>query len=107
MQRYIYSIEGYDSGNFAPGLKRPGTGPYLCTHHMLKAHAVSYEIYNKDFRAKQNGKVGIAADCWWYEPADPTNPDHCKAALRALEFRVNRLVYMVFYSFQNKCFKPS
>ena len=56
---------------------------------MLKAHAVSFEIYNEHFRSKQNGKIGIAADSWWYEPSDPSNPDHCKAALRALEFRVS------------------
>lgn len=41
-------------------IKLNGTGDYMCVHNQLKAHAHAYHIYDKEFRKKQKGKIGIA-----------------------------------------------
>lgn len=41
-------------------------GKYLCMHNVLKAHAVAYHIYDKEFRSKLQGEIGLVAslDGW-------------------------------------------
>ena len=81
-------MHGYDGGRHAPGIKNPATAPYRVVHTLLKAHAVAYEIYQRDFFPKQQGKIGVSCDSQWYEPADPNNPEDLLASERALQFRV-------------------
>ena len=48
---------GYaDAYEAAPGLNFPGVGDYLAGHTVLQAHARAYHLYDKEFRAKFNGK---------------------------------------------------
>ena len=99
MHRHILVMHGYDGGRHAPGIKNPATAPYRVVHTLLKAHAVAYDIYHRDFFAKQQGKVGISCDSQWYEPADPNNPEDLLASDRALQFRVGpaNLSLKMFY----------
>lgn len=46
---------GYGSGIFAPGISSGGIGEYICAHHVLKAHAEVWHIYDREFRQQQNG----------------------------------------------------
>ena len=39
---------------------------YLCGHNVLKAHAKVYHMYDKEFRQKQKGKIGIILPCTHY-----------------------------------------
>lgn len=87
---------GYAIASNAPGIKAPGIGEYLCAHTILKAHAKAYHIYDKEFRAKQNGRVSIVIDCGWYEPSTNKTED-VEAAERVLQFSygwyANPIVY--------------
>lgn len=47
---------GYGLGELAPSRNSPGIGEYICAHNLLRAHAKAYHIYDKQFKAKQNGK---------------------------------------------------
>ncbi|KAJ3636634.1 hypothetical protein MTP99_000157 [Tenebrio molitor] len=59
---------GYSGGSFAPYISNPGVGGYECTHTVLLAHGRTYRLYDSDFRAEQNGQIGIAIDSYWHEP---------------------------------------
>lgn len=56
---FAFCIYGYESGNFAPGVKSSGIGPYRCAHHVLQAHAAAYHLYKKKYFSTQNGSIGI------------------------------------------------
>ncbi|XP_016842778.1 myrosinase 1-like [Nasonia vitripennis] len=67
---YIYCIVGYKTLRFAPGLNLSGWGAYQCVHNMLKAHAIAYHIYDREFRSQQNGKIGIIMPCFQHYSKD-------------------------------------
>ena len=79
---------GYALGQKAPGYKLAGTGEYQCMHNVLKSHATAYRIYVNEFKPVQQGLCGITPDADWYEPEDPTDPEHVAAAERAVTWRV-------------------
>ncbi|XP_018573477.2 lactase-phlorizin hydrolase [Anoplophora glabripennis] len=78
-------LYGYSLGIFPPAIASPGIGEYICTHHVLKAHARTWHIYDQEFRATQNGQVSITTDTYWQEPASDSEED-IAAAERALQF---------------------
>ena len=43
---------------------------YICGHNVLKAHAKVYHMYDKEFRHKQKGKIGIVLPCSHYFSQD-------------------------------------
>jgi lactase-phlorizin hydrolase len=78
---------GYGNGAHAPGYSNdPDVKPYLCGHTLLKAHGLAYRIYESEFKAHQNGKVGITLNTNWNEPKDPNNTEHVEASHRAQQF---------------------
>ncbi|XP_063932750.1 myrosinase 1-like [Zophobas morio] len=78
-------MQGYGDGEKAPGIKASGVADYKCTHVLLKAHAKAYHIYDEEFRATQNGRVGMVIDTEWFEPASGSDQD-LEASERALQF---------------------
>ncbi|CAG4968970.1 unnamed protein product [Colias eurytheme] len=58
----------YETGAIAPGVYSPGIGSYICAKNLIMAHATSYRIYDEEFRAKYNGKIGIVNNHVWYMP---------------------------------------
>lgn len=54
---------GYAVGIYPPSLSLGCKGAYLALTNLLKAHAVVYRLYEKRFRRKQGGKVGITVTC--------------------------------------------
>lgn len=51
---YVIS-ESYGNESGAPALSKSGFGDYLAIHHTILAHATAYNLYNREFRAIQNG----------------------------------------------------
>lgn len=80
---------GYGTGSFAPYISSPGIGDYQCTHVALLAHGKTFRLYDDEFRATQNGQIGIAIDTAWYEPNDPTKESDKEAAEIALQMNAS------------------
>lgn len=49
---------GYGTAEFAPAIKSP-EAEYLCTHHVIQAHAKAWHIYNTTYRKTQKGKTAM------------------------------------------------
>ncbi|XP_043285800.1 myrosinase 1-like [Venturia canescens] len=68
----------YDEPRSFPGVTLPEIATYLCLHNKLKAHAKVYHMYDKEYRSRQNGKIGITFGCTNYYPKyanDKVTPD--------------------------------
>ncbi|XP_043285797.1 myrosinase 1-like [Venturia canescens] len=61
-------VFSYNEPKIAPGPIIPGIATYLCLHNMLKAHAKVYHMYDKEYRSRQKGKIGITFGCMNYFP---------------------------------------
>lgn len=73
--------QGYNQGVFAPGVKGGRKAMYACGHNLLLAHARAVARC----RAAACGKISLAMNVVWYEPADPSDPLHVRAAQNALD----------------------
>ncbi|XP_063530796.1 myrosinase 1-like [Cydia strobilella] len=61
--------DGGYSGLLAPGMESAQRGAYLCTKHVLLAHAKAYRLYEKEFKPKYvKGQVSLTNHMMWYEP---------------------------------------
>lgn len=67
---YQFCHYGYGTGEFAPGVKAPGVGEYLCGHHVLEAHAKVYHLYKRKYFSKQQGQIGISLNSRFFYPND-------------------------------------
>ncbi|XP_046986809.1 myrosinase 1-like [Schistocerca americana] len=78
---------GYFQPNFmAPQLLLHHLGAgYMVTANILKAHALVYHMYDKEFRHSQQGKISLTLHSFWYEPMSDSEED-IKAANTAINF---------------------
>ncbi|XP_028286481.1 lactase-like protein [Parambassis ranga] len=91
------AVEGYETGEHAPGLKLRGTGAYKAAHHIIKAHAKVWHTYDTQWRGKQKGLVGISLSGDWGEPVDITNQKDIEAAERYVQFYIGWFATPIFY----------
>ncbi|XP_066540883.1 lactase-like b isoform X1 [Hoplias malabaricus] len=91
------AVEGYETGEHAPGLKLRGTGAYRAAHHIIKAHAKVWHTYDNQWRNKQNGVVGISLSGDWGEPVDITNQKDIEAAERYVQFYMGWFATPIFH----------
>ncbi|XP_046719853.1 lactase-like b [Silurus meridionalis] len=91
------AVEGYETGEHAPGLKLKGTGAYRAAHHIIKAHAKVWHTYNSQWRSIQNGLVGISLSGEWGEPVDIANPKDIEAAERYVQFYLGWFATPIFH----------
>ncbi|KAK9875315.1 hypothetical protein WA026_007710 [Henosepilachna vigintioctopunctata] len=73
-----------------------GRDVYLTAHNIIKCHAAIYHLYNKEFREQQGGKLSIALNTDWYEPASDSKED-IEAAERALMFEFGWIAHPLIY----------
>ncbi|XP_060119414.1 klotho-like [Heteronotia binoei] len=59
---------------------------FTAAHNLLKGHAKAWHLYDKEFRKTQKGKISIALQADWAEPACPFSEEDKMAANRVLEF---------------------
>jgi len=80
------SIQGFETGTMAPGMKGKGDLVYIAAHNQIRAHGRAYKLYKEKFADKQKGRVGITLNTDWAEPLEPENPEHKKASDRFMRF---------------------
>ena len=66
---------------------------YLRAHNLLKAHARTYHIYDKEFRSKQNGIIGLVLLCIHFYAQEPE--DHFSAD-EAFQFSCGHFAHPIF-----------
>lgn len=93
---YTSCIMTYEVGVYAPGIKSPGVGNYLCVHHLLMAHAAAFHVYDQKYRKKFNGQVGISLESIFFFVNDssitPEEQDH------AMQYRFGWFAHPIFGS---------
>uniref|UniRef100_A0A8C7ZT09 Cytosolic beta-glucosidase n=1 Tax=Oryzias sinensis TaxID=183150 RepID=A0A8C7ZT09_9TELE len=91
------TVEGYETGEHAPGLKLRGTGAYRAAHHIIKAHAKVWHTYDTQWRGKQRGLVGISLSGDWGEPVDISNQRDIEASERYVQFSLGWFATPIFH----------
>lgn len=71
---------------------------YSAGHNLLKAHALAWRAYDERFRRAQNGRIAIALQADWIEPACPSSLKDQEVAERVLEFDIGWLAEPIFGS---------
>jgi len=93
---WVTCLLGYGNGVNAPGVKEPAEAPYQCGHTVIKAHALAYRLYQREFKETQQGQVGITLNTDWFEPL-VDDSIHEDASERALYFMFGWFAHPVFY----------
>lgn len=86
---------GYGNGFHAPGLSV--SNPYEIAHRSILAHARIYKLYHAEYAPTQKGRVSIALNSDFVQPADPTNPEDVRAAQRGLLWRMGMYADPIFF----------
>ncbi|XP_047004630.1 myrosinase 1-like [Schistocerca americana] len=81
----------------APSMPNPGIGDYLTAHTVLKSHARVYHLYQDQYKATQQGYVGITLDSNWFEPSTDSAEDQ-EASERSLQFQLGEFAHPIFSS---------
>ncbi|KAH7016667.1 putative beta-glucosidase [Ilyonectria destructans] len=92
---WVVSIHGFSKGCDAPGRSSTNpdcaegdstTEPWIVSHSLILSHAKAARLYNKEFKLKQGGRVGVSLSGDYFEPWDATDPKDHEAAERRMEF---------------------
>ncbi|XP_055006534.1 lactase/phlorizin hydrolase-like [Boleophthalmus pectinirostris] len=93
---YIVANLGYGYGVFAPGVNNaPGEIPYVVAHHLIKAHAEAWHLYNDKYRASQGGEISITLNADWAEPRNPHKQD-ITATYKYVEFFLGWFAHPIY-----------
>ncbi|KPJ08090.1 Lactase-phlorizin hydrolase [Papilio machaon] len=84
----------YNTGFFAPGIKVPEFGNYLCGKNMLLAHAKAWRIYDEEFRSKYHGKVGLTNQIFWHMPETEEDEEITEMVRQYMKRRVANVCLM-------------
>ncbi|XP_051776283.1 lactase-like protein isoform X1 [Erpetoichthys calabaricus] len=90
------AVEGYETGKHAPGMQMKGSGAYRAAHHIIKAHARVWHMYDSQWRSKQKGIVGISLTADWGEPVDILDQKDVEAAERYVQFSLGWFASPIF-----------
>uniref|UniRef100_A0A3Q2E5F6 Cytosolic beta-glucosidase n=1 Tax=Cyprinodon variegatus TaxID=28743 RepID=A0A3Q2E5F6_CYPVA len=91
------SVEGYETGEHAPGMKLRGSGAYKAAHNIIKqAHAKVWHTYDMKWRSKQK-LIGISLTADWGEPVDVSNQRDIEAAERYIHFYLGWFATPLFH----------
>lgn len=78
---------------------RPGTLPYIVGHHLLKAHAEAWHLYNDKYRATQKGIISITINSDWSEPRNPYKQEDVDAARRVVQVPQKQMSHSIQLNF--------
>ncbi|XP_045539978.1 myrosinase 1-like [Papilio machaon] len=80
-------IYGYGDRMLAPGIDAKGVSEYLCAKNILLAHAKVYRLYEREFKKKYKGSVGISMAINWSDPLN-NKTENVEAVERYREFEM-------------------
>lgn len=89
--------QGYSTGGNAPGHSSTNsqasvgdstTEPWIAGHAQIMSHARAVAAYNRDYRSKQGGEIGISLNGDFFEPWDSQDPLDAEAAERRMQFHI-------------------
>ncbi|KAK1416004.1 hypothetical protein QVD17_31792 [Tagetes erecta] len=83
----INSLLAHIYGDALQALGHHSTERYIVAHNLLLTHASAYHIYKRKYKAKQNGRIGIAFDLMWYIPGTNKTED-IEATQRARDYQL-------------------
>ncbi|KAM0554891.1 hypothetical protein ACHAPJ_006626 [Fusarium lateritium] len=92
---WVISIHGFSKGNDAPGRSSANKDcaegdstiePWTVGHSLILSHAAAARLYNKEFKLKQGGQIGIAISGDYFEPWDSDDPKDHEAAETRMQF---------------------
>ncbi|CAH1796856.1 unnamed protein product [Owenia fusiformis] len=93
---YVFCGLGYEYGFHAPGIKDTGRSAYQASRTVIKSHAKTWHLYDDEFRAKQNGKIGITLDSDCFVPKDPNSEADKEAYNTSFEFKLGWFANAIF-----------
>lgn len=71
---YCYCVhQQYGNGDFAPGIVYGEKGKWRCGHNLLLSHAKAVKVFRDKYKAKNDGRIGMALWSEWSEPWRPDN----------------------------------
>ncbi|XP_058121344.1 lactase-like protein [Anopheles ziemanni] len=85
--------ESYELDAMAPGYEFPGVYSYLCSHHVLLAHAEAVAVYRAQFKDSQKGIIGMVVDSSWHEPE---TEDDREASERAMQYILGLYMHPIY-----------
>ncbi|XP_075986830.1 myrosinase 1-like [Anticarsia gemmatalis] len=88
-------IDGYGSNAMAPGLNLKSKEAYECVKNVLLGHAKAYRLYEKVYKKKHDGNVGISLALNWFDPFD-NSTINAEAVERAREFEIGMYMRPIF-----------
>ncbi|XP_049836539.1 myrosinase 1-like isoform X1 [Schistocerca gregaria] len=88
-------VNWYAAIGMAPSQNASGIGDYLSTHTVIKAHARVWHLYDEQYRATQNGSVGITLNIEGLEPATNSTED-AEASDRARQFQMGIYAHPIY-----------
>ncbi|XP_049837068.1 myrosinase 1-like isoform X1 [Schistocerca gregaria] len=88
-------VHGNTDVRMAPSQPAKGIGDYLAAHTIIKAHARVWHLYDEQFRASQNGSVGITLNMNGLEPMTNSTED-IEASERARQFQLGLYAHPIY-----------
>jgi len=79
----------------APKIPTHEHGPYLAVHTVLLSHARAYRLYEREFKAKQGGKVSIVVAAQWIEPKIDSKEEE-ETAERVRQMNLGWLLHPIY-----------
>ncbi|XP_028036754.1 myrosinase 1-like [Bombyx mandarina] len=83
----------YNTGGMAPPILEPHVAPYVCTKHVLLAHAKAWRIYDEEFRPMYNGEITLAIPLIWYEALSAEHEELAELLRENIAGRYSHPVY--------------
>lgn len=81
---------GYGNGTFAPLVRSPGVGSYMCMQNVLVANARVYDLFQLKYKATYpQTKLGYSVYCSKYYPFDREREADRAASRRVQQFMVS------------------
>uniref|UniRef100_H2YY83 beta-glucosidase n=1 Tax=Ciona savignyi TaxID=51511 RepID=H2YY83_CIOSA len=83
---WVFTVLGYGNGAHSPNIKDSGRLDYQAGKNVLLAHAKAYRLYQTQYKAVQNGEVGITCNSDWSEPRNQYRQVDYDATNRVMQF---------------------